>query len=64
MMIGYNYIDGKFVESESESTFDKLDPCTEQELATFKNATNKYGYHKDDAIIFKIGEIQKLEDLL
>ena len=30
----------------------------------FKNATNKYGYHKDDAIIFKIGEIQKLEDLL
>ena len=41
MMIGYNYIDGKFVESESESTFDKLDPCTEQELATFKNATNK-----------------------
>ena len=30
----------------------------------FKNATNKYGYHKDDAIIFKIGEVQKLEDLL
>jgi len=23
-----------------------------------------YGYHKDDAIIFKIGEVQKLEDLL
>ena len=21
-----------------------------------------YGYHKDDAIIFKIGEVQKLED--
>ena len=30
----------------------------------FKNATNKYGYHSDDAILFKIGEIQKLEDLL
>ena len=30
----------------------------------FKNATNKYGYHIDDAILFKIGEIQKLENLL
>ena len=30
----------------------------------FKNATNMYGYHKDDAIIFKIGEVQKLEDWL
>lgn len=30
----------------------------------FKNATNMYGYHKDDAIIFKIGEVQKLESLL
>ena len=30
----------------------------------FKNSANKYGYHKDDAIIFKIGEIRKLEDLL
>ena len=30
----------------------------------FKNATNMYGYHKDDAIIFKIGEVQKLEDML
>ena len=32
--------------------------------ARFKNATNKYGYHSDDAILFKIGEIQKLENLL
>ena len=32
--------------------------------ARFKNATNMYGYHKDDAIIFKIGEVQKLDDLL
>ena len=30
----------------------------------FKNAANMYGYHKDDAIIFKIGEVKKLEDLL
>ena len=30
----------------------------------FKNGTNMYGYHKDDAIIFKIGEVQKLENLL
>ena len=30
----------------------------------FKNATNMYGYHKDDAIIFKIGEVKKLENLL
>jgi L-ascorbate metabolism protein UlaG (beta-lactamase superfamily) len=30
----------------------------------FKNATNMYGYHKDDAILFKIGEVRKLEDLL
>lgn len=30
----------------------------------FKNAANMYGYHKDDAIIFKIGEVRKLEDLL
>ena len=40
-MIGHNYIDGKFVESQSESTFDKLDPCTGQELATFKNTTEE-----------------------
>ena len=30
----------------------------------FKNATNLYGYHKEDAFIFKIGEVRKLEDLL
>ncbi len=30
----------------------------------FENSTNKYGYHKDDAVVFKIGETQKLEDLL
>ena len=30
----------------------------------FKNSTNMYGYHKDDAVVFKIGETKKLEDLL
>ena len=30
----------------------------------FKNASNQYGYHPDDAIIFKIGQIEKLENLL
>jgi hypothetical protein len=30
----------------------------------FKNATNVYGYHVNDAILFKIGEVRKLEDLL
>ena len=30
----------------------------------FKNAASKYGYHIDDAILFKIGEVQKLENLL
>ena len=30
----------------------------------FKNAANQHGYHEDDAIIFKIGEVQKLEGLI
>ena len=30
----------------------------------FKSSANSYGYHEDDAIIFKIGEVRKLEDLL
>jgi len=40
-----------------------LEPIMEPPVR-FKNATNMYGYHKDDAIIFKIGETKKLEDLL
>ena len=40
-----------------------LEPIMEPPVR-FKNATNMYGYHKDDAIIFKIGEVQKLENLL
>jgi len=30
----------------------------------FKANAEKYGYKKEDAILFKIGEVQKLEDLL
>ena len=30
----------------------------------FKNSSNQYGYHPDDAIIFKIGQIETLEKLL
>ena len=30
----------------------------------FKNSSNKYGYHPDDAIIFKIGQVEKLENIL
>ena len=30
----------------------------------FKASAEKYGFKKEDAIIFKIGEVQKLEDLL
>ena len=30
----------------------------------FKNSSNQYGYHKDDAIIFKIGQLEKIENML
>ena len=30
----------------------------------FKASAEKYGFKKEDAIIFKIGEVQKLKDLL
>ena len=30
----------------------------------FQNSSNQYGYHPDDAIIFKIGQIETLEKLL
>ena len=30
----------------------------------FKNASNEYGYHVDDVIIFKIGEIRTLDSLI
>ena len=30
----------------------------------FKNSSNQYGYHPDDVIIFKIGQIESLENIL
>ncbi len=30
----------------------------------FKNSSNQYGYPPDDAIIFKIGQLEKLENIL
>ncbi len=30
----------------------------------FKNSSNLYGYHPNDAIIFKIGQLEKLQDIL
>ena len=40
-----------------------LEPIMEPPVR-FKNGAEKYGFKKDDAIIFKIGEVQKLKDLI
>jgi len=40
-----------------------LEPIMEPPVR-FKASAEKYGFKKEDAIIFKIGEVQKLEDLL
>ena len=40
-----------------------LEPIMEPAVR-FKTSAEKYGFKKEDAIIFKIGEVQKLEDLL
>ena len=40
-----------------------LEPIMEPPVRFRANA-EKYGYKKQDAIIFKIGEVRKLEDLL
>ena len=40
-----------------------LEPTMEPPIR-FKANAEKYGYKKEDAILFKIGEVQKLEDLL
>ena len=40
-----------------------LEPNMEPPIR-FKSNAEKYGYKKEDAILFKIGEVQKLEDLL
>ena len=40
-----------------------LEPIMEPPIR-FKNNAEKYGFKKEDAIIFKIGEIQSLKKLL
>ena len=40
-----------------------LEPIMEPPVR-FKNSAEKYGFNKRDAIIFKIGEINSLDDLL
>ena len=40
-----------------------LEPVLEP-IRLFKESASKYGYKKEDAIIFKIGEVKKLEDLI
>ena len=30
----------------------------------FKSSSNQYGYNSDDAIIFKIGQVETLENIL
>jgi len=40
-----------------------LEPIMEPPIR-FRNAASQYGYSKEDAIIFKIGEVKKLEDIL
>ena len=40
-----------------------LEPIMEPPVR-FKASAEKYGFKKEDAIIFKIGEVKELEDLL
>ena len=40
-----------------------LEPIMEPPVR-FKNNAEKYGFKKEDALIFKIGEIQSLKNLL
>ena len=40
-----------------------LEPIMEPPVR-FKNAANKYGFTKNDVIIFKIGEVKKLNEII
>jgi len=40
-----------------------LEPIMEPPVR-FKDNAEKYGYKKDDVIIFKVGEFKKIKDLL
>ena len=40
-----------------------LEPIMEPPMR-FKNNSEKYGFNKEDAIIFKIGQISKISDII
>ena len=40
-----------------------LEPILEP-AERFKNSSSRYGYNSNDAIIFKIGQVEKLENIL
>ena len=40
-----------------------LEPIMEPPIR-FKNSAEKYGFNKEDAIIFKIGQISQLKDII
>ena len=40
-----------------------LEPIMEP-LTRFKNNAEKYGFNKDDAVIFKIGQVSRLNDII
>ena len=40
-----------------------LEPIMEPPIR-FKDSANKYGYKKSDAIVFNVGEVKKLNDVI
>ena len=40
-----------------------LEPIMEPPVR-FKDSANKYGYKKSDAIVFNVGEVKKLNDVI
>jgi L-ascorbate metabolism protein UlaG (beta-lactamase superfamily) len=40
-----------------------LEPIMEPPVR-FKDSANKYGYKKSDAVIFNVGEVKKLNDVI
>ena len=40
-----------------------LEPIMEPPIR-FKDNANRYGYKKSDAIVFKVGEVKKLNDVI
>ena len=61
--IGKNLKSKKIIGTHWGTFVLSLEPIMEPPIR-FKNNTEKYGYKKEDAIIFKIGEVNSLENLL